>query len=196
MNIFFLSRYPNEAAIALCDKHIPKMFLETCQMLSTAVQRHRGLIKGLYKPAYSNHPMTKWVGDTRANFEWAMNHAMHIEKEYEIRFKKTHKSSRILTQVIENFYFYDIPKGDKFISPPQCMPDEYKHKNYVTAYRRYYAGDKDRFAKWEKGRSKPKWYEKTKNTIKALKEKIGQESIKKSTNKKRDSYSYQMGTSA
>ena len=51
MNIFFLSRYPNEAAIALCDKHIPKMFLETCQMLSTAVQRHRGLIKGLYKPA-------------------------------------------------------------------------------------------------------------------------------------------------
>ena len=121
---------------------------------------------------------------------------MHIEKEYEIRFKKTHKSSRVLTQVIENFYFYDIPKGDKFISPPQCMPDEYKHKNYVTAYRRYYAGDKDRFAKWEKGRSKPKWYEKTKNTIKALKEKIGQESIKKSTNKKRDSYSYQMGTSA
>ena len=42
--------------------------------------------------------------------------------------------------------------------PPQCMPDEYRNKNYVTAYRQYYAGDKVRFAKWEKGRSKPKWW--------------------------------------
>jgi hypothetical protein len=102
--------------------------------------------------------MTKWVGNTNANFEWAMKHAMHIEKEYEIRFKKTHKSSRILTQVVENFYFYDIPKGDKFISPPQCMPDEYKHKNYVTAYRNYYKGAKRYFAKWERGRNEPKWF--------------------------------------
>ena len=158
MNIFFLSKYPNEAALALCDKHIPKMFLETCQMLSTAVQRHKGLVKGLYKPAYPNHPMTKWVGDTRANFEWAMKHAMEIEKEYKVRFEKTHKSGRILTKILENFYFYEIPKEDKFISPPQCMPDEYKHKNYVTAYRNYYKGAKKYFAKWEKGRQQPKWW--------------------------------------
>ena len=127
-------------------------------MLSTAVQRHRGLVKGLYKPAYPNHPMTKWVGDTRANFEWTMKHAMEIEKEYKVRFEKTHKSGRILTKILENFYFYEIPKEDKFISPPQCMPDEYKHKNYVTAYRNYYKGAKKYFAKWEKGRKQPNWW--------------------------------------
>ena len=159
MNIFFLSKYPNEAAIALCDKHIPKMFLETCQMLSTAVQRHRGLVKGLYKPAYPNHPMTKWVGDTRANFEWTMKHAMETEKEYKVRFEKTHKSGRILTKILENFYLYEIPKEDKFISPPQCMPDEYTDTDYVTAYRRYYNTDKKYFAKWEKGRQQPEWWQ-------------------------------------
>jgi len=38
MNIFFLDKTPYKAALALCDKHVPKMLLESCQMLSTAVQ--------------------------------------------------------------------------------------------------------------------------------------------------------------
>jgi len=38
MNIFFLDRDPYKAALALCDKHVPKMLLESTQMLSTAVQ--------------------------------------------------------------------------------------------------------------------------------------------------------------
>ena len=42
MNIFFLDRLPEKSAEMLCDKHIPKMLLETCQMLSTAYQRNLG----------------------------------------------------------------------------------------------------------------------------------------------------------
>ena len=33
--------------------------------------------------------------------------------------------------------------------PPQCMPDQYKTNDYVTAYRNYYVGDKKRFAKYK-----------------------------------------------
>ena len=40
MNIFFLDKTPEKSAEFLCDKHIPKMLLESCQMLSTAVRRH------------------------------------------------------------------------------------------------------------------------------------------------------------
>ena len=50
-----------------------------------------------------------------------------------------------------------IPEGD-FTDPPQCMPDEYKDNNYVTAYRNYYKGEKEYFAKWEKGRQQPEWW--------------------------------------
>ena len=50
-----------------------------------------------------------------------------------------------------------IPEGD-FTEPPQCMPDEYKNKDYVIAYRKYYQGAKSYFAKWERGVSAPDWW--------------------------------------
>ena len=31
---------------------------------------------------------------------------------------------------------------NKFTPPPQCMPDEYKHEDYITAYKQYYIGEK------------------------------------------------------
>jgi len=69
MNIFFLDRDPYKAALALCDKHVPKMLLESTQMLSTAVQANaKKKFDDLYKPAYPKHPMTIWVGFNRDCF--------------------------------------------------------------------------------------------------------------------------------
>ena len=157
MNIFFLDKTPEKSAEMLCDKHVPKMLLESAQMLSTAVQNYMGRIEELYKPAYPNHPMTKWVGSTFSNFQWTLENAVYISDEYTKRFKKLHKSSRILNVIYDNQYYKDIP-DERFTEPPQCMPDEYKDKDYVTAYRRYYNNDKKYFAKWEKGRSCPEWW--------------------------------------
>ena len=33
-------------------------------------------------------------------------------------------------------------------TPPQCMPDEYKKTNYISAYRNYYVNAKKHFAKY------------------------------------------------
>ena len=82
MNIFFLHRDPQWAANSLCDKHIPKMLLESAQMLSTAVQNYTDRIEELYKPAYPKHPMTKWVGFNRDCFRWALENAVFISQEY------------------------------------------------------------------------------------------------------------------
>ena len=40
------------------------------------------------------------------------------------------------------------------------MPDQYKLRSdlYVNAYRDYYKGEKEYFAKWEKGRNQPEWW--------------------------------------
>ena len=157
MNIFFLDKTPEKSAEYLCDKHVPKMLLESCQMLSTAIQSYTGRIDELYKPAYPNHPMTKWVGKNRSNFEWALVNAIEIEEEYEIRFNKIHKSGQIITEIELNDLRFKLPEGD-LTEPPQCMPDEYRNKNYVIAYRNYYKGEKEYFAKWEKGRKQPKWW--------------------------------------
>ena len=173
MNIFFLDKSDFKSAEYLCDKHVPKMLLESCQMLSTAVHQHKENIPydlplyqhhpvwknvdNLYKKAYPNHPMTKWVSLNRGNFKWALGNAGFIHLEYFKRYNKHHKSSRIIKIIHQNNYMDCIPEGD-FTEPPQCMPDEYKDDDYVTAYRRYYSNDKKYFAKWEKGRSCPEWW--------------------------------------
>ena len=163
MNIFFLHKDPQWAANALCDKHVPKMLLESAQMLSTAVRRYEEdtdttpLAKPIYKSAYPNHPMTKWVGFNRDCFRWALENAVFISQEYCKRFKKLHKSSAVINTIYDNNYIDDIPDGF-FKEPPQCMPDEYKDKDYVVAYRKYYMGAKAYFAKWERGVSAPEWW--------------------------------------
>ena len=163
MNIFFLDKTPELSAEMLCDKHIPKMLLESAQMLSTAVRKYEKetdttpLAKPIYKSAYPNHPMTKWVGETKGNFEWALENAIYIHEEYRFRFNKNHKSYDVISNIINNNYINDIPDGF-FKEPPQCMPNEYKDNNYVTAYRNYYKGEKEYFAKWEKGRQQPEWW--------------------------------------
>jgi len=158
MNIFFLDRDPYKAALALCDKHVPKMVLESAQMLSTAIHSHTmGISTGIYKKAYPNHPMTKWVGFNRDCFRWALENAVYINHQYEQRFNKGHKSFRVIETIYNNNYIDDISNGF-FKEPPQCMPDEYKDKDYITAYRKYYQGAKAYFAKWEKGVFAPEWW--------------------------------------
>ena len=49
MNIFILDNDPVKAAQQQCDKHIPKMIVESAQMLSTA---HRMLDGTLEKRPY------------------------------------------------------------------------------------------------------------------------------------------------
>lgn len=163
MNIFFLHKDPQWAANALCDKHVPKMLLESAQMLSTAVHKHTKktdedlYIDGIYKPAYPNHPMTKWVGLNRDNFRWTLENAVWISQEYCKRFKKLHKSSKVINSIYNCNYLYEILEGN-FKEPPQCMPDEYKDNDYVTAYRKYYQGAKSYFAKWQRGVDAPEWW--------------------------------------
>jgi len=159
MNIFFLDRLPEKSAEMLCDKHVPKMLLETCQMLSTAYQRHMGEHEELYKSAYPKHPMTIWVGDSQANFDWSFDHAVEISNQYDKRFKKQHKSKEILQVLAREYILGTIKIPDiGFTEPPQCMPDTYKCDDYVKAYRDYYWNDKDYFAKWDIGVDMPDWW--------------------------------------
>ena len=151
MNIFHLHKDPRICAEYHCDKHVVKMILETAQMLSTAYQRHWGLDEYLYKPAYPKHPMTIWVGASIENYKYALMLGTELGKQYTKRYKKIHKSSNIIS-LLRGFgrgknVEYNFP-SIKFTPPPQCMPDEYKHEDYITAYKQYYIGEKKRFAKY------------------------------------------------
>ena len=147
MNIFHLHKDPKTCAEYHCDKHVVKMILETGQMLSTAYRRNFGDNEDLYKTAYPKHPMTIWVGDTGGNFKWTMQLFDELLYQYELRYNKIHKTSRILNLLNNNYTEWKEWKG-LFTDPPLCMPDDCKRDCYIFSYRKYYVEYKKPFARY------------------------------------------------
>ena len=76
MNIFVLHEDPRKAAQMMCDKHIPKMCVETAQMMASALRKHGATDNMMpltksgtpYKGGYANHPCTVWTGINQSNY--------------------------------------------------------------------------------------------------------------------------------
>lgn len=154
MNIFILDRGPINAAKQQIDKHIVKMPLETAQILCSALVRH-GKRETPYRQTHKNHPCTLWAGDTRSNFLWLTEHGVALSEEYTRRYGRRHKSQDVIEWCAKHHKI--IPDGDH-TTFAQAMPDKYKDKDPVIAYRSYYKGDKSAIATWKQ--NKPVWWEK------------------------------------
>lgn len=170
MNIFYLDNDPKICARFHCDKHVVKMVLEYCQLLSSA---HRVLdgakVTGsnrfilpdwreekLYQVTHLNHPSTIWTRTNRANYEWLYRLLLELNTEYEYRYSKIHKSKS--DGIIETLKTIprNIPQGD-FFEPSQAMPDTYKKESdSIGAYQAFYLGEKAHFLSW-KNRPIPNW---------------------------------------
>ena len=173
MNIFVLDTDPHAAARMMCDKHIPKMLVESAQMMASALRRHgvdeselpltrRGTP---YKMSFPHHPCTKWVGDSYQNFMWLYEHAKAISQEYLKRFgnrRGTHRTVRTIREMHQafdkHFVTFDFPE-DGLTPFALAMPEEYQSEDPVKAYRAYYKADKSYFAKWDKGTPAPNWWQ-------------------------------------
>ena len=160
MNIFYFYDCPEKSAQAQPDKMLVKMPLETAQMLCTA---HRILDGdeyadkvGLYKTAYKNHPCTIWARQTSENYLWLYHHFISLCDEYKYRYGKEHLSYTKLKEALKT-----LPKNIEIKAVKtklaQAMPDKYKNDNPIVAYRNYCINEKH-YAKWEKGRAKPDWW--------------------------------------
>tara|TARA_Y100000361_G_C11119892_1_gene322586 strand:- start:87 stop:596 length:510 start_codon:yes stop_codon:yes gene_type:complete len=164
MNIFVLSQNPITAAKMMCDKHIPKMIVESAQMMASALRRHGATDDMMpltkagtpYKGGYKHHPCTVWVGDSYANFMWLSHHAEALLDEYYERFGKVHACHNPIYQMSSMKSVFATSTRDYLTPFAQAMPDEYKNRCAVTAYRNYYHSKT--FAKWEKGTPSPKWW--------------------------------------
>lgn len=151
MNIFVLDEDPSVAATMACDKHVIKMILETAQMLCAAA-----IVKGYTMPygaTHKHHPCTLWVGQSKANWDWLVEHGLALCSEYTLRYGKVHKSQRVIEFARDMSIEFDRQKLTPFA---QAMPPQYKNECAVTAYRAYYMGEKARFATWKT--QAPDWW--------------------------------------
>ena len=183
MNIFYLSHDVKECAQMHLDKHVVKMILEYCQLLSTA---HRlidgemviGLTKTgrkvkrwklsdsretlLYSATHINHPSAVWVRQSDSNYQWLAALNDELCKEYTFRYGKIHKcESDGLVKYLLTHRPFNINQSE-FTEPTPAMPDDVKVLgDSLKSYRNYYIKHKTHIASW-KGkvncRDVPIWY--------------------------------------
>lgn len=157
MNIFVLDKDPKTCASYHCDKHVVKMILEHVQMLCT-VSNTVG-IPAFYKPTHANHPCTKWVGESRANWDWLVDLTLYLNDEYMTRYN--HPINHLAWQKT----LWWLPFDDVYAKLPdipmtpfaQAMPEQYKQDDVVAAYREYYIQEKCDIATWT-NREQPDWW--------------------------------------
>jgi hypothetical protein len=179
MNIFVLDEDPAQAAWDMCNKHVVKMIVESCQLLSTAhhvldgiqitrtgkngrkfstyeTTRKDFFFPPLLRCTMVNHPCTIWTRSSNLAYSWLWSHVKEMLKVYEVRYNKVHAYDSLVQHSLIH-----KPKTIPITAdlPPfaQAMPDQYKKENAVEAYRAYYVNEKSRFAKWPDGKI-PKWY--------------------------------------
>jgi len=136
MNIFYLSRDPEEAARVQHNKHVVKMILESAQMLSTCHREFGDDREILYKRTHVNHPSAVWVRQSSQHYHWLWRHMMALGEEYTRRYGKNHLTIKKLGRVL-----FSPPvdlQNNGFTDPPQYMPEEYQREDTVDAYQCYY----------------------------------------------------------
>ena len=141
MNIFMLHESPILSAKLMSDKHVPKMIVESAQILSTAHRVLDGIpdkriTKQGRELAYNrlphddhyyyeynpNHPSCIWVRESVDNYNW-------------------------LLATIDKLGIYlqtppmHIPHTPQ-TSIPQVMPDVYQSTNPIDGYLNYYMSEK------------------------------------------------------
>ena len=160
MNIFVTDPSPYVSAQVLPDKHVVKMPLETCQMLSIVCsdkwghsygQLHRinGEPYKTEKGAFRNHPCTVWANQSLINTWWLVAHGIGLCEEYTHRYGKWHGAMKHIDAL--DYGRKMIPEG--WQTPhPQCFSglDHLKtDEQYpIKAYRAFYIADKARFARY------------------------------------------------
>jgi hypothetical protein len=127
------------------------MILESAQMLCTA--HWQGGSMAPYKPTHINHPCSIWVRESLDNYNFLCKLAMALCKEYTKRYNKIHKTQKVIEWCIKNKPKISSLGLTKFA---QAMPDEYKDKNPVKAYRNYYINEKKSFLRYTNSKI-PKW---------------------------------------
>jgi hypothetical protein len=175
MNIFCTNIDPVISAKELCDQHCrSKMQIESAillqhcfsnQTLLTAPPTKKGAPRKSGK-GYFNHPCAVWTRESKANFQWLVEHALEMfnERNYRWPDSSEHFTKTFIEWCGNNIDKTDYCKSDKLTpfavainssSTCRSIPG-FEQMSVQEQYQSYIKCDKA-FATWTK-RPKPCWY--------------------------------------
>jgi len=189
MNIFYLDHCPVKCAEYHVDKHVVKMILEYCQLLSTAHRVLDGketieksktgrnvkrwileseLNDVLYSATHINHPSAVWCRGNLSNYKWLHKLLVQLCAEYTYRYGKIHKCQEI--GLVEALGKTPVNISDSpFTEPTPAMPEYCKTSgDSITSYRTYYLKEKGRMWSWSgkiNSRKMPGWLQRACDSI-------------------------------
>ena len=154
MNIFVTDSCPVQSARNLPDKHIVKMPLETCQMLSIIYSDWYYGVGKLYKQdgtpyrtshgAFRNHPCTQWAAANQYNLAWLILHGIALCDEYYQRYGKVHTCYDVICQaqhIYHKCFDDDLSQASRKVADfTRAMPESIKFDttiDTITAYKQY-----------------------------------------------------------
>lgn len=182
MNIFVLDNDHKKCAEYHPNQQLPKMVLESCQLMSAAHRMIDGkLVEGfnangrkrkeyklsdpkidkiIYSASHTGHPCTLYTKETVDNYLWLWEHTKYLSEEFTYRTGKVHLSWEKLGKILAT-----PPKGltkTGLTEFCQCFPSQYKvDRDAVQGYRNYFNAEKqilqNRPAQWKK-RDIPYWF--------------------------------------
>lgn len=157
MNIFVTDPDPIKSALALDDLRLNKMILESVQMLGAALAKYScptsemplkkdgGAFKG---SGWQKHPCTVWVGDSRDNFIWLINHADAMITEMYRRRGTHHSMHRNISRLISASKYIPQQGLTDFVN---CSLIKQDNIDVFESYKM------TMIAKWSKDLRPPKW---------------------------------------
>lgn len=175
MNIFALDESPVAAARMMCDKHVPKMVVESVQMLVSGALLNGAPPESMpptkttglpHKGGYKNHPCTRWASTNSANWTWLYLHAWALCDEFKLRYGKEHFGRKQLSHLATNDAFDYLPDAICHTDFARAL-NQSEGRNLdlldedidaVSAYRSFYMREKADFARWDLGREAPSWW--------------------------------------
>jgi hypothetical protein len=167
MNIFRLDETPDGSAFLMCDVHVNKMVLETCQILACGFSLERlsandcprtkdGKARKHFNP---KHPSCLWALESQYNFDWLIQHAISLEHERMKRGMNPHFVRSFIKWVMkycddaENVGHSHRETPFKVAIKDDCkcrQVEGFDTAHYTSQYMLYYKYDKP-FAKWKYG---------------------------------------------
>lgn len=171
MNIFYLDHNPILAAQYCNNSHCVKMICESAQMLANCYSQDeladsrcpRTQTGRVRRHSHYNHPCSRWVRASLANFNWLVQHAIALCDEYHYRYGKQHFASSFIYWCMH--VQPNIPPPTREFTPVAlAMPEEFKKDCPVESYRTYYMLGKSHIAKWTR-RGQPTWYVAPKESV-------------------------------
>lgn len=162
VNFFFLDKNPKLNSQYYCDKHVNKIMIEICQLLSNVLHNNTNL-----KPPYkktTNIPITlapyKWANYSKGNYIYLLNLAEALLNEYKYRYDKNeHKTEKVIEWLKNNIpnHFKHKKRTKLFYTKNIDLFHKYI-KDDVDCFRYIYVNYKCKNDKWTK-REKPKWFD-------------------------------------